>query len=204
MVEWRSRVRGLREEALTVAAAIAVGAILYLFLNVDEDGRDRLSALVNAAAVLAAVVALYLTYRSVRLSREALEEARLTRLAGEQPRIVVYPVNVDSRRIDLIVENVGRSPAYDVEVTTAERDSAGAVVPQITWTSLRSREIVRTGTYLPAGGSIRRLLMEGQPMYARRELGFSIVMVTCKWRWPEANADYEVDIPVDPSILLHA
>jgi hypothetical protein len=165
-------------------------------------GTQIIAAGAQIVAAVATILIVILTLRQVRASRDAVDEMRAGRLASDQPRVVAYPVLSDPRKVDIIIENVGRSPASNVSVVAAERDSQGAVVAGMVWTELHDRQLVSPGTYLPAGVAVRRLIMEGSPLEARAEFGFSRVDVTCTWDWQEEGRSFESTFPVDPAILL--
>jgi hypothetical protein len=161
------------------------------------------------AQIVAAVTTLFLallTYLTLRASWAAVNEMKSAREGGDQPRIVAYPEWEDTggwgSRVYVVVKNVGRSPAIDVNAVVAERDHEGAPVAGLAWASLLSRHLVGPGAYLPAGSSVRRIVMEGAPLEGRADQGFSRVEVTCEWSWSESSRRYREVSLVDASTLL--
>jgi len=193
-----------------LAIASAAVFVVYGFITFDGDRRDRLSAIVNAAGLAVAVAVVYLTYHSVaaaresvRASRESVAEMKAAREAGDAPRIVVYPVMTNGARVDVIIENVGRSPATNVLVVAADRDDKQWPVPGGAWPQAPSTRLLGPGIYLPSGSAVRRVIMSGRSMDAQMEHGFSRVDVTCSWEWPDGGGRrFTAVSTVDPSILL--
>lgn len=69
-------------------------------------------AIAQVIASLAAVVALWIAWRTVEVGRQQLTEAARLQAEAERPRVLISTIYVrDSHRVDLIARNVGRSIA---------------------------------------------------------------------------------------------
>jgi hypothetical protein len=152
--------RFLQSVARRTAFLIAIllfgfGIFLIWFLTVGQSNNLNQVAFGVAAisAFFAAVSAIATLLQAVEIQRQ--------REAQERPYIIAYFEGTTNGAICFTIENVGNSPAYDLEIKfkSAPIDFAGRPLNQI---SLFAKPI----TFLPASKSLRQIIDAGYRFFA--------------------------------------